>query len=129
MPIMCIMKDTYEDFQHMNQIGWYQEFQKEIEQAQAARMAGNEGMARVCARRAVGVIIGEYYRRNRVDLSKMGAYDRLNYLINQEVTSPEIRNVVAHFVQRVSPERDLPIQVDLIIEARWLLTALLPNSQ
>ena len=35
------------------------EVDHEIERAIAARMAGNEGMARVCARRAVGIILGD----------------------------------------------------------------------
>jgi hypothetical protein len=104
---------------------WFQEFQKEIEQAKAAREAGNEGMARVCARRAAGVVVGEYFHLKGVNLGKMGAYDRLHYLINQTSTPPEIRRIAEHFVLRVTPERTLPVEADLIAEARWLFTTLL----
>ena len=104
---------------------WFQELQKEIEQAEAAREAGNEGMSRVCARRAAGKVVGEYFHLKGVDLGKIGAYDRLRYLINQVDTLPEIRQVAEHFVLRVTPKRTLPVEADLIAEARWLFTTLL----
>ena len=109
----------------MNTPEWLQGFQREIEQAKAAREAGNEGMARVCARRAAGVVVGEYFHLKGVDLGKIGAYDRLRYLINQADTLPEIRRIAEHFVLRVIPERTLPTDADLIAEACWLFTTLL----
>lgn len=109
----------------MNTPEWLHVFQQEIERAEAARETGNEGMARVCARRAAGVVIGEYFRLKGVDLGKMGAYDRLHYLIKQNSTPTEIRQIAEHFVLRVTPERTLPIEADLIAEAHWLLTTLL----
>jgi HEPN domain-containing protein len=109
----------------MNTPEWLHEFQQEIEQAEAAREVGKEGMARVCARRAAGVVVSEYYQQKGVDLGKIGAYDRLRYLINQADTQPEIRQVAEHFVLRVTPERALPVDADLIAEARWLLTTLI----
>jgi len=109
----------------MNTPEWLQGFQREIEQAKAAREAGNEGMARVCARRAAGVVVGEYFHLKGVDLGKMSAYDRLHYLINQTSTPPEIRRIAEYFVLRVTPERTLPTDADLIAEACWLFTTLL----
>ena len=82
-------------------------------------------MSRVCARRAAGKVVGEHFRQKGVDLGKIGAYDRLRYLINQADTLPEIRRIAEHFVLRVTPERTLPIEADLIAEVRWLFTTLL----
>jgi len=112
----------------MNAPEWLQEFQREIEQAKAAREAGKEGMARVCARRAASKVVGEYFQQKGIDLGKMGAYDRLQYLINQTSTPPKIRRIAEHFVLHVTPERTLPIEADLIAEARWLLTTLIRPS-
>lgn len=112
----------------MNTSKWEQEFQKEIERAEAAREAGNEGMARVCARRAAGVVVGEYFQQKGIVLGKMGVYDRLRVLINQTNTPPEIRRIAEHFVLHVTPQRTLPVEADLIAEARWLLTALIRPS-
>ena len=39
---------------------WKEKLQKEFERAQIARASGNEGQARVCARRAAGIAIREY---------------------------------------------------------------------
>ena len=35
-------------------------YDQEINRAEKARQDGNEGMARVCARRAAGIVVGEY---------------------------------------------------------------------
>ena len=40
---------------------WQAEIQAELEKAQQARARGNEGQARVCARRAAGIAAREYF--------------------------------------------------------------------
>lgn len=104
---------------------WKTPFQREIEQAKTARAAGNEGMARVCARRAAGIVIGEYLQRRGVSTLRPNAYDRLQYLISLPDVSDEIRQVASHLVTRVTPDHTLPIDVDLISEAYWLKERLL----
>ncbi|MBM2849365.1 MAG: hypothetical protein HW418_2307 [Anaerolineales bacterium] len=37
--------------------------ERELAQAHKARAAGNEGQARVCARRAAGIALREWYKR------------------------------------------------------------------
>ena len=39
---------------------WEAFYKAEMQNAEAARRSGNEGKARVCARRAAGAVIGEY---------------------------------------------------------------------
>lgn len=101
----------------------------EIRQAEAARAGGNEGMARVCARRAAGIAVGEYLRRHGMEFSNPGAYARLNFLLQLPQTPPAIQEVVNHFLVRINPDHSLPIHADLIAEARWLANELLswPN--
>ncbi len=45
--------------------------------ALAARGRGNEGQARVCARRAAGVAVREYFLRLGIPIVNPGAYDLL----------------------------------------------------
>lgn len=108
---------------------WQERFSEELRQAKAAREAGNEGMARVCARRAAGIAAGEYFRRHGLTLKDPSAYARLKFLSQLPQTSPAIQEVINHFLLRINPDRSLPIQVDLIAEARWLANELLtwPN--
>ena len=104
---------------------WRQLFENEIAQAESARSAGNEGMARVCARRAAGIVIGEYIRRLGIPDPGPSAYDRLRYLSGISEQTPEIHIIVNHFLVNITPDRNLPVDADLIAEARWLDNKLL----
>ncbi len=108
-------------------IDWEARYQEELQQAEAARAAGNEGKARVCARRAAGVGLGEYFRRRGQELPGPSAYDRLKYLCSLPDTPSDVQEVAAHFLLRVTPEYSLPLEVDLIAEARWLKDKLLAS--
>lgn len=98
--------------------------EQELDRAEEARKSGNEGMARVCARRAVGIAIGDYLREKGLTDPGKSAYDRLRYLRNLPDTPEELKQVVSHFLIRVKPDRKLPLDVDLISEARWLIRQL-----
>jgi len=104
---------------------WRATFEAEILQAEKARAAGNEGMARVCARRAAGALAGEYLRRQGVDLQTPSAYDRLRYLNDLPGVSPQATQAAARLLERVTPEYTLPDEADLIAEARRLRQELL----
>ncbi len=112
----------------MNQAqNWRERVEAELIQAEKARREGNEGMARVCARRAAGAIIGEYLQRIGRPQSGPSAYDRLRFFYAQEDLPAEARAVAAHFIERITPEHELPVEADLLAEARWLADALLPE--
>jgi len=99
---------------------WQHLFENEIQQAQVARTTGNEGMARVCARRAAGIVIGEYLIRQGDKYSNPSAYARFGYLLSQPDISPKVRDITEHFLVRVTPNHTLPIDADLITDAHWL---------
>jgi hypothetical protein len=98
---------------------------KEFEKAQQARINKNEGQARVCARRAAGIAAREYLTRNGTQIPSMSAYDLLNLLKEDANLPPNMQLIVDHLTVRVTEEFELPIQADLIAEARvlcdWLL--------
>ena len=106
---------------------WIFKFENELRQAETARAAGNEGKARVCARRAAGVVVQEYLQRQGRVLTPGSAYDYLKYLSVQIELPPPVREAALHFIQRVSVEHNLPVEADLIDEARWLASQLLPE--
>ena len=104
---------------------WKDRIHHELHQAETARAAGNEGKARVCARRAAGIIVGEFFQRRGGFHPGLSAYDRLKFLRQQPEISKEIREVAGHFLIRITPEHELPVEADLIAEARWLQSELL----
>jgi hypothetical protein len=104
---------------------WKLSFISELERAEKARLDGNEGMARVCARRAAGIVASAYLRQS--DLSNPGpsAYDQLRYLKTVPELSPAATEVIGHFLLRINVDHQLPVEADLIEEARWLARELL----
>ena len=107
---------------------WRAQIQTELRQAEAARAKGNEGQARVCARRAAGIAIGEYLQRRKLPNPGPSAMKRLQYLTTLPDLSPQVREVANHLVLRVNQDFEFPIQVDLIAEARWLAETLLQET-
>ena len=103
---------------------WYVLYRREIQQASIARTSGNEGMARVCARRAAGVVVEEFLKSRSLD-STQNAYQNLQLLMNLPEVKTEVRLVAQHLLLRVKPDFSLPIKTDLIEEAKWLAHELL----
>ncbi len=104
---------------------WDSRFTHEINQAEGARRQGNEGKARVCARRAVGIIVAEYLMRQGVELSNPSAYVHMKAFLELPTIPPMTREIMGHFILRITPDHVLPIDADLIAEAHWLARELL----
>lgn len=104
---------------------WYLLFKKEISDAEEARMLGNEGKARVCARRAAGEVIREYCRRNQIQMSNQGAFSLLGKISSLPQIDDDAREVLSHFLVRITKDKTLPIDADLIADAKWLADRLI----
>jgi hypothetical protein len=98
----------------------------EFDRAAQARANKNEGQARVCARRAAGIAIREYLTRRGIHPPSASAYDLLNLLKEDSHLPPDLKLVADHLTLRVTEEFTLPVDADLLEEARllciWLLT-------
>lgn len=101
------------------------QIQIEFDRAEQARIKNNEGQARVCARRAAGIAIREYFTRRGTHIPSTSAYDLLNLLKEDALLPPALKLVADHLTLRVTEEFKLPVEADLIAEARslcdWLL--------
>jgi hypothetical protein len=105
----------------------------EMDSAFAARLMGNEGRARVCARRAAGLAARDFLNRNnvRVKFDAQGrdlgssAYEALQALATFPGLAPELKQAAVHLTMRVTPEFQLPRGIDLIEEAQKLIGGLL----
>ena len=104
---------------------WQEQMERELEAAAVSRAAGNEGRARVCARRAAGYLLGEYFRRRGIPDPGPSAIDRLRFQAAQPGASQQQRSILAHLLLHVDPDHNLPPGVDLIAEVRWLVMQLL----
>lgn len=100
-------------------------FNQEIENALSARQAGNEGKARVCARRAAGLAAAAYLQQQGIPLSGPSAYDHLRLLQSLPDKPGESEEIIERLLMRVTTEFTLPIQADLIEDALRLKRILL----
>lgn len=105
---------------------WKIKYQQELALAAAARERKNEGQARVCARRAAGIVIREYYRQQGVAIHTPSAYDVLKMLMDDASQPETIRQSADYLTLRVNEAFALPVTVDLVQEAEKLARALLP---
>jgi len=108
---------------------WKAKIETEFERAKAARARGNEGQARVCARRAAGIAIREYYIRRGQPVRTSSAYDLLQQLVDEPQLPPQLKQSAIYLTLRVNEEFKLPVEVDLLQEARKLCDGLLSGTK
>ncbi|HVN56533.1 MAG TPA: hypothetical protein VMT46_19560 [Anaerolineaceae bacterium] len=99
---------------------WKLDFELELQRAENARRSGNEGQARVCARRAAGLLSQQYLRTLSIPFEGYSAYDLIAVLQEQPVLPEPAREILAHLRARVEPGGVFPLPVDLIAETRQL---------
>lgn len=104
---------------------WKQKLESEFARAEQARREGKEGQARVCARRAAGIAIREYLTKNGKDIPSDSAYEMLKMLVEDTTQNVDVRQSALYLTLRVTEEFKLPMDIDLISEARRLCDALL----
>jgi hypothetical protein len=112
-----------------DQSNWNIEFLKEIEQARISRQSGNEGRARVCARRAAGIAAGEYLSQIQPDYQIKGALENLTNLQSHLSISKNIKDSISLFIIHVDYEHNLPVDVDLIEKAVEIRDKLLTTNE
>jgi hypothetical protein len=96
----------------------------ELAAAENARLTGFEGRARVSARRAAGLAARSFLENLGIYVGSASAYDILQVLRDQPDSTNEIRQVIDHLLMRVNQDYQIPAEVDLIAETRWLIQTL-----
>ncbi len=109
-------------------MNWQQLFDQEIKTAEQARQRGNEGMARVCARRAANVIIQEYLRYIGKTPCR-SAVQNFRLLQNSLPIDHPAQQNLSHLLHKVNPDFSFPKHVDLIQDAYNLMKVLFANNE
>lgn len=110
-----------------NMENWQTQLKAEFDKATQARINKNEGQSRVCARRAAGVAIREYYSRKETQLPNTSAINLLELLKEEPHLPADMKEITEHLTARVTEEHELPVPADLVAEARILCRWLLPD--
>lgn len=107
---------------------WKTSVAAEMRNAYEARSKGNEGRARVCARRAAGDIAEEYLRRQGIQVESSSAIVRLKILRNLPELPSSLAETIDHFLIRITSEHKLPINADLLEDVYFLTEELLAEK-
>jgi hypothetical protein len=108
-----------------------EKIEQELAQARRSQADGNEGKARVCARRAAGWAIELHLAATGAGIDSSSALDQIKHLAGLQGYPEQVYQVLHHLT--VKMEKDsldsdayYPIEgVDLVAEAAWLVETLL----
>ena len=101
------------------------EINSEMSRALEARREGNEGMARVCARRAVGWAIRLRFENLLDESSTKNAFVLLDWLASQQSVAEPYRQAAARLTTRINEDHELPHDQDPLVDADRLIRVLL----
>lgn len=106
-----------------------QRIAEELERAATARSEGNEGMARVCARRAAGLAVAEYLRKNDIQVNGLRSYDLLRNLSLRNHLPEAVHPGLSKLSLTVDENHNLADGIDLINEAKLIIHKLTEEVQ
>jgi hypothetical protein len=98
--------------------------EKELALAQQARTEGLEGKARVCARRAVGAALRDYFSQRQPKVVNSAVVDLIQAFGEQPNLAQNLREICLHLLTRVDVDYNLPTSIDLLSDAKTLIDAI-----
>ncbi|UCF59685.1 MAG: hypothetical protein JSV37_07900 [Anaerolineaceae bacterium] len=101
----------------------------ELDQAYLFRARGNEGRARVCARRAAGWAVAAFRHRRSGGETHLNAYQQLRWFRKFEDTPIKLRKAADRLITHVTPSYDLPHREDPLEDAEMIVHALLGDLE
>jgi hypothetical protein len=106
----------------------------ELSQAHEARLKGNEGRARVCARRAAGWAVESIYAgEEAVKVPEANAYRFLQWFTEQSNVPVQLREAASRLTTRVGRDFTLPFEQDPLCDAEmivdWILDSDIDNGK
>jgi ATP:corrinoid adenosyltransferase len=112
---------------------WQDKSRQDFARAIKAEAEGNQGLARVCARRAAGWAATAYLTQFEKTLVKPTGYENIQQLVNTDLQSVEARPIIARLTSNLETETAegeevWPADLNLISDAYRLIELLFPAS-
>jgi hypothetical protein len=99
--------------------------EKEFTTANRAREAGNDGMVRVCARRAVGIAISHWLEQNPRQGWGADAMSQLRNLQNDESIPQNVHDAAIRLTTKITAQFTSPFSTDPIDDSKTIIHHLL----
>jgi len=96
----------------------------EMEKAQIARQNHNEGMARVCARRAAGFALQGFLTKKGEPASSTNVIVLLNDPVIRAIIPVNLHPILDHLLLKVDENYEFVPEVDLLQETQFLIKEL-----
>ncbi len=100
------------------------QIERELARAEAAQREGNDGMVRVCARRAVGMAAEAWLERFPGKKWHGDALNHLRRICAEESFPPDIRRAAERLMTKVTQRDTAPFSTDPIADARSIIAHL-----
>jgi hypothetical protein len=107
-----------------------QQIEKEFATARHAQTIGNDGMVRVCARRAAGISVSFWLQSNPRNNWGVDAMNQLRSLALDETIRQDVRDAAKRLTTKITEQFTSPFMVDPIADATIVidyLSTLLSN--
>ena len=99
--------------------------EQELSTGEAAWKMGNDGRARVCARRAVALADDAWLARHSIQARRMDAMAHLRRIQEDESLPPSIRQAAERLTTSVTRRDAAPFTTDPIADARTMIAHLM----
>jgi hypothetical protein len=106
---------------------WQEQIKQELAKAAEGLQNGNEGLARVCARRAVSIGAQQWSAQRHKSAWQGDAMHQLRHIHNEPTFPLPVKNAAQRLLTTVTEQAHLPMTTDPITDARIILDYL--NSQ
>ena len=109
----------------MKQPPLWDRIEAELKFARSEQAKGNEGRARVCARRAAGWAVAAYWKQRLGAGPHPNAYHLLCWFQKLEDIPEDLRLAATRLTTRVTPTHELPHDEDPLEDAQAIVQALM----
>ncbi len=105
-------------------MNWQTQIEQELAKASAGLKNGNQGLARVCARRAVALGLEGWIEQRNEEQWPIDAMNRLKKVQREQHFPISVRKAAQRLLTTVTQQVHTPMTIDPIGDARLILTYL-----
>lgn len=121
---MQLQYTLFTNIHYNKQVNKWEQAKNELEKAYQARKNGNEGMARVCARRAANFALQAYLEGTHQEIPSQNVIHLLNDPQIRLSLPGQLQPILNHLLQKVNENYQFDPRIDLLSETHDLLTGL-----
>lgn len=96
----------------------------ELEKAYSTRQNGNEGMARVLARRAAGLAIRDYLKIKMINHTELSLNALLKDSLTRKLLPIQTHDALDRLSTRIGMDFSFPTDFDLLLDAKYVINQL-----